>query len=278
MPEIYRKEGRIVRYENGRVIFVREAGEAVEDGLLFRCAPSGAGVTLPELSDERVRAAAAEIERLAAPHVRIERLLVTEGSAAHTFAGKRWEEQTFRIHAALVSGTTRVIIDLGDDDLADLREIVEALPRVSAPREAPQRIRLRPAVGAALLPSLAGIAPPNVTLSQTAGGFDGKGGAIAEQTLTAPPWPNWYRPSYRVRPVRMPMNLRLTAPVEPDETEMPRAIALLEPPDGLTLRVLCVDGREVFPAVVHVTRIESVSAASRWYPYAAGSFGAEMVL
>ena len=45
------------------------------------------------------------------------------------------------------------------------------------------------------------------------------------------------------------------------------------------LRVLCVDGDDVFPVTIDATRIDAVSRDEpAWYPYAAGSFGAEMML
>lgn len=278
MREVYRKEGRSLRYENGRVISVVEAGEAVEEGPLFRCAPSGAKVELDPIDPARVQRIAAEIGRLAAAPLRLERLIVSEGVASHSFGGSRWDERTLRVHAAIVWKSLRVLIDRADDDLSALSEIVAALPRAGAEREAPQRIRLRPAVAAALLPALVGVVPPNVELIQSGGGFDGKGAPIVEQRVAAAPWPNWYRPSYRVRPVRTPLNLRLRSSVEPAEGAMPVAVAILEPPAGLTMRVLCVDGAAVYPATVRVTRIESAARAAEWYPYAAGSFGAEMVL
>ncbi len=278
MLEIYRKEGRVVRYENGRTIAVLEAGEATEDGSLFRCGPSGASVTIPEIGRERVSQIAKDIDQLVSHPLKLERLIVSEGVAKHSFGDVKWEERTLRVHAAIVCRALRVLIDLGDDDLADVREIASMFPHARAEREAPLRLRLRPAVAAALLPSLVGVAPPNVTLLQSAGGFDGKGVAITEQTISAAPFPNWYRPSYRVRPVRMPLNLRLKSSVEHVRDDIPVAIALLAPADGLTLRLLCVDGEGVFPATVRVTRIESADEKVRWYPYGAGSFGAEMVL
>lgn len=268
----------MVRYENGRTIAVLEAGEAVEDGALFRCGPSGASVTIPEIGRERVSGIANAIEQLVSHPLKLERLIVSEGVAKHSYGDVKWEERTLRVHAAVVFRALRVLIDLGDDDLADVREIASMFPRAGAERAAPSRLRLRPAVAAALLPSLVGVAPPNVTLMQSGGGLDGKGAAIVEQGIAAPPFPNWYRPSYRVRPVRMPLNLLLKSSVEHVRDDIPIAIALLAPPDGLTLRLLCADGRDVYPATVRVTRIESADEKVRWYPYGAGSFGAEMVL
>jgi hypothetical protein len=154
--------------------------------------------------------------------------------------------------------------------------IAEALTRLDEEeRDAPPRLRLAPNVTAALIPSLIGLAPPNVRLIQTAGGIDGRGNAIEEATAN---WPNWYRPSYRVRPVRMPLNVRIECDVTEIEDARPIAVALLAPVRGLSFRVLIDDGRTAYPATVRVTRIDAVANARTWYPYGGGSFGAEMML
>jgi len=145
--------------------------------------------------------------------------------------------------------------------------------------EAPARLRLAPNVTAALLPSLIGIAPPNVRLLQTAGGVDGCGEPIVEASEA---WPNWYRPSYRVRPVRMPLQLRLECGVKEIDIDRPVAVALLAPVSiinsELVLRVLIDDRDRAFRSTVRVARIDAVSDERTWYPYGGGSFGAEMML
>ena len=95
-------------------------------------------------------------------------------------------------------------------------------------------------------------------------------------------WPNRYRPSYRVRPVRMPLQLRLECDVMAIDADRPRAVALLAPVSvvsgQLVVRVLVEDGDRAFPATVRVARIDAVSDQRTWYPYGGGSFGAEMML
>jgi hypothetical protein len=76
----------------------------------------------------------------------------------------------------------------------------------------------------------------------------------------------------------MPLNLRLRCDVTEIERDRPVAVALLAPPDGLTLRVLVDDGARAWPATVRVTRIDAVAEEVTWYPYGGGSFGAEMML
>ncbi|HSP33634.1 MAG TPA: hypothetical protein VLU46_04895 [Thermoanaerobaculia bacterium] len=266
MPEVYRKFGRTVRYEHGTFVRTVEAGEAIEDGDTFSCKPIGGGQAPPPVLDETdFRAAIASIPPA-------ERLVVAEGIAIHQFGGKRWTEHTRRIHVSLVHKTSRAIIDLGDFETGEIRTIAEALVRCGDEREAPARVRLAPNVTAALLPSLGGIAPPNVRVLQTAIGVDGRGEPVVDGGTA------WYRPSYRSRPVRTQMHLRAECDVVEIDQQLPRAIALLAPVEGLALRVLCVDGQDVYPATLRVVRIDAVARGGRWYPYGAGSFGSEMML
>ena len=259
MSERYTKQGATVRWENGTTIRVRESGYAIEDGDSFECAPLQGALAEPPLWTE--------------PQIDFayERLILTHGIAHHQFGERRWSEETKRLHCAITHGTERVLIDLASFDFDHLREIASL--RIGPERSAPPQLRLAPNVTAALLPSLVNLAPPNVTLKQRAGGIDGKGNDIVETIGT-----NWFRPSYRMRPVRMPLNLELTCDVtEIDETR-PRAIALLAPVDGPTLRVLIDDGERPFPAVVRVTRIDAVARGTTWYPYGGGSFGSWLML
>ena len=127
---------------------------------------------------------------------------------------------------------------------------------------------LAPNVAAALLPML-----PDVV--QTAGGTDGYGNPVL---AAKGEWPSFFRPSYRFRPVRMPHNLRVDRETGDIDPGLPRAIALLAPPDRMALRVLVADRERVYPSTVRVTAVAAVGPARQWYPYGAGSFGAEMML
>jgi hypothetical protein len=295
--EVYHKEGRQIRYEqvrheHGRLVQVSERGEALSAGETFTAQPLGGELTLPELDDGEVLRAAAEIGRLVPRPLRIERLLVSEGVAEHAvklpFRGSaeegcpplwdRWTERSRRLHLAVVSGPLRILIDRGDFDLGALGTVIEALGRAGTERAAPGRLRLAPSVAAALLPSLVGVAPPNVRLFQTAGGRDGRGNPIEERLLEGPPWPNWYRPSYRSRPVQTPLNVRAECRVQSIDRDLPIAVALLAPVEGLTLRLLCLDGATSFPVTVRLSRIDAIAAEREWSPYAAGAWGSEMML
>jgi hypothetical protein len=272
--EVYRKRGRVVRYEHGHVIRSVESGEAFDDGHVFRCGPSPA----PPLPDFRSEGAevVARIESMILPPLEIERLIVTEGIAEHECGDIRWTEETKRIHLAVKHCAIRVIVDLADFDLSDLSRAIDALSRAVDERPAPEHVRLAPNVAAALLPSLAGTNA--VELWQSAAEHDGKGLPVIEQQLIAPPWPNWFRPSYRTRPVRTPLHLRAAATGDNINYSAPEAVALLAPVAGNVLHVLCVDGGVVFPATIAVGRVLAVGPAKRWYPYGAGSFGAEMLV
>lgn len=263
---IYRKRGSAVRWENGTVIRVTESGIAREEGELFTCEPDRGASVLREPS--------ASFPSVHLP-VRVERLIMTRGIAEHEYGDKRWREETERLHLSLVHGRERVLIDQGDFDVTHIERIAAALARIGSGCDAPPRLRLAPNITAALLPSLVGLAPPNVRLLQTAGGIDGKGNEIVEAEGA---WPNWYRPTYRARPFRAPLNLRLECDVTEIDEDRPTAIALLAPATGLTMRVLVEDRAFAYACTVRITRIDAVATARRWYPYGAGSFGAELML
>ncbi|HET7433095.1 MAG TPA: hypothetical protein VFN10_00135 [Thermoanaerobaculia bacterium] len=270
----YRKHGRTARWENGTLIRIEEHGVALEDADgVFTCQPEPARASQndPWQSDDLE-----SIAKQLAP-LNIERLILAHGVAEHQCEGRTWRDETRRLHLSLTRERMRVLIDLATFDLEHVRHIAEALQRAElAEREPPARLRLAPPVTAALLPSLLGIAPPNVRIVQPAGGVDGKGLPI--ERADGEPWPNWYRPSYRVRPMRTALNIAAECAVTEIDEGRPRAIALLAPPDALTLHVLVEDGARVYPTSVRVARIDAVAHAGEWYPYGAGSFGAEMML
>jgi len=259
---IYRKRGTVVRWENGFIVRSTEAGEAIDNGE-FRCAPIDAEpLTLPHSEVE-------DVARRISAMGEVERLIVSEGIAEHECDGVRWTEQTKRVHVSFVRDALRAIVDLADFDLDDVQRAADALARATHERECPARVRLAPNIGAALLPSLIG----TIELWQSRADRDGKGLPVVEQKLTAPPWPNWWRPSYRTRPVRMPLHIRAAGHGEMENA--PRAVALLAPVAGNVLRVLSEDG-DVMRVAVH--EVFAVRNTGRWYPYAAGSFGAELLI
>ncbi|HEX8409857.1 MAG TPA: hypothetical protein VF883_13435 [Thermoanaerobaculia bacterium] len=256
---IYRKQGSVARWENGTLIRVTESGVAREDGDFFESFPEPAPDFRPPLIEAPNPAIAFTYERL----------ILTEGYAEHEYGDRRWSERTRRLHASITHGRLRALVDQAHFDMTHLERVAHALQRAEqTEREAPKKIVLAPNITAAVLPFLA-----NTT--QTAGGVDGYGNDILQ---AAGEWPNFYRPSYRVRPVRMPHNLRLEHDVTDIDPDLPRAIALLAPVDSLSVKVLVVDGERVYPTTVQVTKIHAVGREREWYPYGAGSFGAELML
>jgi hypothetical protein len=271
---IYRKQGHVVRWENGTLIRVTESGAAREEADFFECWPQVWSAAAPAAALDRgsvalpswAEAGAFAWRAAAGPAaLRTERLILTTGYAEHEYGDQRWSEHAQRLHASVTHGQLRALVDQATFDTTLLERIGGALQRAEQERAAPRHLRLAPNVTAALLPYLPGA-------TQTAGGIDGYGNPVTETSV------NFYRPSYRVRPVRMPFNLRLEHGVTSVDEDLPRAIALLAPVDGPLLRVLIEEKACVYPATIHVDKIEAVAEERVWYPYGAGSFGAEMML
>lgn len=288
---IYRKEGIIDRWENGTLVHVQESGVAVE-GDVFECypAPSSEGRRSTDAAQPQPNSGedispsprrgelpqvARAIHDLIPPGVAVERLILTEGVADHEYDDRTWREESRRLHLSLTRDRIRALVDLASFDLSPVATIANALSRLTSERPAPPRLRLAPNVTAALIPMLLSLAPPNIRLVQTATGIDGKGNLVEE---AAGDWPNWYRPSYRVPPMRVPLHLRIECDVTEIDAGRPIAVALLASVHGPVLRVLVDDGSSAYPATVRIARIDAVASERVWYPYGAGSFGAEMML
>ena len=160
---IYRKRGRVARWEQGRVIVVSEAGEAIEDDGTFDVSPvarAAKTATEPDTQLEILRSGQNDVARVAGEILRHhpERLIVSHGIAEHECNGVRWQEETRRVHVSLTRKGIRALIDRADFDLDPIERIASALGRAGSERDAPPRIRLAPNVAAALLPSLVGVA------------------------------------------------------------------------------------------------------------------------
>ena len=269
----YRKWGSVVRYENGTTIVVSEAGEAFERHGVFQAQPAQTTVSVPPVSRTEVDNYVAQT-LLSVRSGRIERFIASQGIATHETNGVTWTEESRRVHISLVKPPLRALIDLASFDRSTVATLADAVARSADERTAPQRVRLAPNVSAALLPSLIG----ELAMEQTGGGFDGLGQPIETRAVTTHPPPNWYRPGYAVRPVRAWMSIR-ALPFGRIDPNAPLAVALLAPIEGTSLKVLCVDGDDVFPATLDAGHIAAVSRDEPvWYPFAAGSFGVEMML
>ena len=289
----YRKWGRVIRYENGTMVHVEEAGEAEEINGVFNARPMPQGEARKSaaaplemsslalrVSEESFVARTLSVQSFvdetlqAVQDCTVERLIVSAGVSRHETTGVTWTEEPLRVHLSLIKGRLRVLVDLATFDRHAVASAAGALVRAGEAREAPERVRLAPNVAAALLPALIG----ELAIEQHGGGFDGNGQAIETRAVTDNPPPNWYRPSYAVRPRRAWLNLR-PLPFGTVDRSAPQAVALLRPVTGSTLHVLCIGADGVFPAELDIRRIAAVSAGEPvWYPYAAGSFGTEMML
>ena len=223
---IYRKWGRVVRWENGTIVRVEEAGEAWEENGVFFAQPIAHGV-IPSASEgppADVVAVAEGILRCAQDDTEIERVIVTHGVALHQYGDVRWQDETRRVHVALIRKPWRVLVD--DFDVAS---VASALARCEGERD------------------FAHLLDVPCAKEQMPGGRDGYGRPIEHRRVEGEP-PNFYRPSYRVRPVRQWMNVRAI----PSATTQaaPKVLALV---DGG--KALVDDGGRVFVTPLRPDRL-----------------------
>jgi len=269
VSERYRKWGRTIRFERDTIIEATEAGEAIEDGERFEARPSRDAIDIPPIEED-----VASFLRAIHVDVNVERLIVTVGVTEHEFEGVRWRDASARLHISMNNGRLRSKLDLGgsslkDIPLDDVHLVARALARAGGRRDTPERCVVAPHVSALLLPGM------GLKLVQTARGRDGKGAEVEELVLDHPPFPNWFRPSYRVRPIRMPFHFR-TEEFGTMEGDVPRVVALLRV--GETSDVLCDDGQSVFETTIRIDRVKAAGPPLAWYPHLAGAFGHEVLL
>ena len=269
MSDVYRKWGRSVRREGGRIVSVDEAGEAYESNGAFHARPIDEARDFAAPDPKALDAATQEVESIVEPPLILERLFISEANVAHECNGVRWRENLRRVHVAIARPPIRAFIDLAEFRFDIVQRVAAAMMRVGGERSAPKRLRVAENVGAALLPIL------SMEKSQTAAEHDGMGLPVAAHRVEGDP-PNWFRPSYRMRPRRAWFHLRAEAAGSIDG-DLPEAIALLAPADSERIAVLCVDGDRVFPAVVPVRKVLAAQAGVTWYPYGAGAFGAALM-
>ena len=270
MSETYRKWGRSVRREGAHLVTVDEAGEANESDSVFRTRALGEDAGLPAPESAAVDQAARDIASLVASPLALERLFVSEGVVRHQIDDRIWNETARRVHISIANGPLRAIFDLAEFRFDSVRNAIAALASVGKERRAPKRIRLAQHIGAALL----AFAP--IAKFQSLAPRDGKGWPILEKLAVDEP-PNWFRPSYRIRPRRAWFHLRV-APFGTVEDDLPEAVALLAPVSPREIRVLCVEGRSTYPATIAMRPILAARPTPAWYPYGAGAFGAELML
>jgi hypothetical protein len=265
----YRKQGSVIRWEDGLLVSVRECGAASENGERFECRPEpGDPPAVPDASG--VTRTAAAVAAMVPHGVTVERLIVTEGAGRHECEGRSWEERSQRLHVSLVRGPVRIMLDLQSADGAVALTGQSMLRMTDAIPPAPRVARLAPHVTAALMPSFLLRTPRGAEVWQTGGGIDGLGREIEEAVIGEPP--NWYRPSYRVRPVRMPLNVRLEAD---DAPFVPAPLVTGLAHDG---RLLIDDGERSWIASGSVQEVLAVERARTWFPYGAGAWASETLV
>lgn len=275
MMETYRKWGRVARWEHGVLIHVEEAGQSYDSQEHFRAAPldpRDPPDTLPDPDSDAVVRAASAIAELIEPPMAIERMILSDGVALHQCGSNQWQERTQRLHLSLARPPYRLLIDRAGLEI-DVRLVAAFAAMIPRSEEPLERLVLAPPVTAAYLSTR----PAALAMHQAPGGRDGKGKPVLQVAVTGEKPPNWYRPGYRVRPIRSWFHLRVSPFGVMDET-VPRAVALLSSPSGGRIHVLCVKEGRATPRWITPGRILAAGAASEWYPYGAGCWGSDMLL
>jgi hypothetical protein len=227
---IYRKWGRAVRWENGTIVRVEEAGEAWEEDGVFFAQPIAERVALPPVDVAGVVATARAVGNA-------ERVIVSHGVALHECDGVRWHEETRRVHVALTRKPWRVLVD----DAEVVGPVADALALCKGEKDF-EHVLVPPQVKIDV----------NCEKEQMPGGLDGYGRPIERRRVEGEP-PNFYRPSYRVRPVRRWMNVRAIpfGTMRP----APHAIAIVDAPIPTAL---VEDNERVFVTRLRVDRVTAV--------------------
>ena len=276
MSETYRKWGRMARWDHGVLVQVGEAGESLDAPGEFRVQPMEARqspMAIPDPDAGAVERAAAAIIAMIEPPLIIERLIVTEGVALHEFDSVQWQERTRRLHLSVARPPFRMLIDSSGFEVD--RTLLTTFAGMRLDPGGPRgSVVLAPPVSAAFLATRLGELP---RLQQAAGERDGKGQPIEETSVSAASPPNWYRPSYRVRPIRSWFHLR-ALPHGAIDQAAPRAVALLSFPTAGRIHALCVQEGVAFPRWISPGRVLAAGPPQTWYPYAAGCWGSDMLL
>ena len=273
---IYRKRGAAVRWENGELLQISECGIAEEREGAFFCRPDGQSRIEPPPSHQ-AESVAASILKLVREPVKVERLIVTEGVAEHEIGSRTWLERTSRIHLSLVRDTVRVALDASSVE-SSIGLVCDSLSRLTGKRTAVSQLRVAPHVTAALIPLMTAVPVKGARLIQTAGGIDGRALEIVEHRVEQQPWPNWYRPSYRARPVRAPLNVRLEPAGSIADQSLPLAVAVLAASPDLKVRLLVDDDLRSSIIEGRLAAVTFAGPPDVWFPHGAGVFGADAVI
>ena len=266
MTGVYRKWGRVIRFENGTTIRVDEAGEATETKRGVSPAPtvgpncvgrarrrSPAGEVRP--SAQPVRSRMSPRRSIACndrtPHHQLRRC-PTRGERLHGRRNRNvyTSRSSTRAPCADRSGvvltwpsSARLLTRWHVQATSERHRCASGLRQMSPPRCCRR-------------------SSASWRWSRGAAAFRRQGPKNRNAPVTFDPPPNWYRPGYAVRPVRAWLNIR-ALPFGSIDGSAPLAVALLAPVEGTILRVLCIDGRRCLPAMLDANRIAAVSPTSR---------------
>ena len=215
---------------------------AIEEGELFECHPEPSGRCCRSSMDRRV-SKTVDAVRAAVGDVVIERLIVSEGIAEHEYKRQcgcrtpRWLDRAQPAHPPLSDTRTHA-----GDPRSRLLRAGRCCARRATFSHGPRRRsvkRRRACVSRRTSPLHCFLSLVGHRAAERAPGPDRgrhrrqrRADREAEElrgTRGTEGWPNRYRPSYRVRPVRMPLQLRLECDVTAIERDRPVAVALLAP-------------------------------------------------
>ncbi len=320
MNETYRKRGVTTRLEiraGGAVIVqTSEHGEStIADGVFRARTLSSPSVGEGAGDSNAVESMGLSLEEMIPATVSLERATILEGSADHWWTEgdteRSWRENNARLHATLLNADrkTRISTNLGAAHLnqIDLTLLTPAIAALADMRSAsipasPMNLTLENAVTAELWAALleAILRQPDskyATLEMRQqlcpqSTRDGRGEEIRCVPLTNANGPlgipNFFRPSYRVPPMRAAFHLDAVGIPTASAPSECSAVATLFPfaNDGrrLSVTLLCSNPSGTFRGVVSMTpaewaeRLRAAGEDSFWFPVDAGSYGRRLML
>lgn len=300
------------------ILQTAEHGEATIGDGVFRARTLSSTVEPVFLNPSTVEATSSAIDALIDPEVTLERATLLEGVADHWWTDgeseRRWVESNARAHVTILHPERRVrcAMSLGGAhlDQLDLNPLAAAIQALTAPEwvTGPSElldVTLEPVVTAELWPALLGTidrlrefrraGDEGLELRQgTHPDFpvDGIGQTIQRGSLSEfdgpAAFPNVYRPSYRIRPVRSPFHLESAGLRRASVTPEARVVALVAgfsaAAGTLSLPALCTVGSGSFTGTISMTleewleRMSVPDEESAWFPVGPGSHGRRVVV
>lgn len=322
MNETYRKRGRTTRMErrgmSATIVQTSEHGEATLGDGVFRARSLSSTAKSEVLEQSTVEASSRAIDATVGHEVMLERATLLEGVADHWWTDgeseRQWRERNARAHITVFHPERRVrsSTSLGGSrlDQLDLSPLAAAIQALTAPERAspPSELLdvvLEPVVTAELWPALLGMIEGLSEARRTgiAGlqirqgthpsfSFDGTGQTIQRSALSGfdgpAAFPNVFRPSYRIRPVRAPFHLEgvgiRRASVTPEVTIVATLSGFSADAGMLSVAVLTSAGSSSFTGTISMAledwleRMSVPDDESVWFPAGPGSHGRRVVI